>query len=47
MLGGGIREENSGELFDGELIEGFIDVESVDDPIAPGPIGSGLILLET
>src|SRR4051812_12507691 len=30
-------QEVAGELFDGELIEGFVAIEGADDPIAVGP----------
>jgi hypothetical protein len=37
----GVREQITGELFDGELIERHILVEGLDDPIAPGPDRAG------
>ena len=33
----GIGQEIAGKLFDGELVEREVAVESADDPVAPGP----------
>ena len=44
--GPGLREQISGELFAGELVEGFVLVERPDDPIAPRPDAAGAVLLE-
>ena len=37
LVEGGVGEEVAGELFDGELVEGLVAVEGVDDPVAVGP----------
>jgi hypothetical protein len=41
---GGVREEVAAELFDGELVEGFVFVEGADDVVAVGPDGAGGIV---
>jgi hypothetical protein len=41
-----VGEEVAGELFDGELVEGFVFVEGANDPVAPGPHGAGGVGLE-
>ena len=46
LVKAGAGEEVAGELFDGELVEGFVFVEGADDPVAPGPHGAGGVGLE-
>ena len=43
---GGIGEEVTGELPDGELVEGEVIIQSFDDPVAPDPLPGISILLE-
>jgi len=44
LIPGGAGQEIAGELFDGELIEGHVFVEGIDDPIAVRPDGTGFVL---
>jgi len=46
LLGGGIGQEITGELLEGELVEGHVRVEGVDDPIAPWPVATSGVPLE-
>lgn len=41
----GVVEHVTGDLFDSELIEGHVIPEGVDDPVAPGPVGTAPINL--
>ncbi len=46
LVVGGVREKVAGELFDGELVEGFVLVEGADHPVAPHPLEGIAVLLE-
>ena len=46
LLGGRIREQVTGELFEGELVVRCVTVEGFDDPVAPRPVVAGRIRLE-
>ena len=41
-----VGEDVAGELLDGELVEGFVGVERIDDPVAVGPDRTRAVLLE-
>ncbi len=40
LVGGGVVKHVSGELLDGELVEGLVGVEGADDVVAVGPDGA-------
>ena len=46
LLGGRIREEVAGELFEGELVVRSVTVEGFDDPVTPRPVVASRIRLE-
>ena len=45
LLRGGIWEHVSSELFNGELVEGFIGVKGIDDPVAPAVLEALVVRL--
>ena len=46
LIGGGVGEEVAGELFAGELVEGFVLVEGVNDVVAVGEDALILVAVE-
>ena len=47
LVESGVGQEVAGELFDGELVKGFVGVVCLDDPVAPSPHEAGTIVLVT
>ena len=47
LIGAGIWQHVTGDLFNGKTVEWQVGVESIDYPVAPGPHGSPRINLET
>ena len=46
LIEGGVWEHVAGHLFEGELIEGHVAVEGLDDPIAVGPDGAVVVIMD-
>ena len=46
LLGLRVREQVTGELLDGELVEGHVRVERIDHPVAPRPIAASRVGLK-
>ena len=46
LLGGRVRQEVAGELFERELVVRDVAVEGLDDPVAPRPVAAGGVRLE-